>query len=283
MPYFPASWLKVSGEDSAAYLQGQMARDLAKVGPDGHYTVILDHKGKIQADAFVGRDGEGFWVGSYFVPAAELRARLEAFVVADDVVVDDATETVAGFSVLGNGSRPELDEARSALGLPGAVFRGRRIADENWDWIVLRDRRDDALQWFLERGARVLGVEEVQRRRILGGIPAVPDDAGKGDLPQETRLSDAAVSYDKGCYVGQEIMSRLKTRGRVRRQLRRIHGTGEPPPAHTAVLSAETKVGETRSAVRDGSGFIGWALITGDGADLSLGGEVRREIALTGE
>src|SRR5580658_9564626 len=87
--YRPAAWLRVSGTDSATFLQGQFSNDLRHFGPDlATYGLWLDVKGKVIADGFVmpGKGPDGFWIGSYFSPADQLRRRLEGFIIADDVV-----------------------------------------------------------------------------------------------------------------------------------------------------------------------------------------------------
>ncbi len=87
-------------------------------------------------------------------------------------------------------------------------------------------------------------------------------DIGPTDLPNEGGLETEAISYTKGCYLGQEVMARLKNMGQVRRRLLRVHGTGEPPTRLAPVFQAARKVGEVRSAVRDGAGWVGLALVS---------------------
>ena len=98
-------------------------------------------------------------------------------------------------------------------------------------------------------------------KRIAAGIPAVPADIGPADLPNEGGLETEAISYTKGCYLGQEVMARLKTMGQVRRQLIRVRGTGEPPPRATVLYQGERKAGELRSTAREGAEWIGFALV----------------------
>jgi folate-binding protein YgfZ len=111
-------------------------------------------------------------------------------------------------------------------------------------------------------GGVALSTGEVERERIAAGIPAVPMDLGLADLPNEGGLETEAISYTKGCYLGQEVMARLKAMGQVRRRLRRVRGTGEPPPRPTALYQAARKLGELRSAARDGADWIGLAMLS---------------------
>src|SRR3954467_6753383 len=97
----------------------------------------------------------------------------------------------------------------------------------------------------------------MSRRRIAAGIAAVPADVGPGELPNEGGLDAEAISYTKGCYLGQEVMARLKSMGQLRRRLLRVQGIGETYPALPApVFAGSRQVGELRSAVRNGTG--GW-------------------------
>ncbi|MEY2881577.1 MAG: hypothetical protein RLZZ15_3957, partial [Verrucomicrobiota bacterium] len=101
----PAAWLRITGEDAARFLQGQFSQDLGKLGAgEAVYGLWLNVKGKVVADSFVLRSATPapeYFVGSYFSAAATIRERLEAFVIADDVFVEDLTETVVGVSLIG--------------------------------------------------------------------------------------------------------------------------------------------------------------------------------------
>ena len=107
-----------------------------------------------------------------------------------------------------------------------------------------------------------ISAAELERIRIAAGVPAVPADIGPSDLPHEGGLDAPAVSYTKGCYVGQEVMARLRT-GTIRRRLARVRGPGEPPPSGTPLFQGAQKVGELRSTCADGAGgWLGLALLT---------------------
>src|SRR5262245_8772358 len=124
----PAAWLKISGTDAATFLQGQFTNDLRK--PEGIYPSVyglwLNQKGKVLADSFVVAAEDGaFWVGSYFSPAAVIRERLEAYVIADDVVSEDETERWAGATVFGE----------AELGTGVVRLAARRGAEAGVEWI----------------------------------------------------------------------------------------------------------------------------------------------------
>ncbi|MCE2862269.1 MAG: folate-binding protein [Opitutaceae bacterium] len=251
----PAAWLRVTGPDALLFLQGQFSQDLrmlavAAAGAEPAYGLWLTLKGKVEADGFVFR-GEGadeFWIGSYFSRASVIRARLEGFIIADDVTIEDQTGAWAGITWVG-----EVPAAP-----PGVfAFTGRRGFPVSRDWVYRREPRAG------RAGAR-LEAETVERARIAARMPAVPADAGPGDLPNEAGLDADAVSYTKGCYLGQEVMARLKAMGQVRRRLVRVTGTGSSPIAlPAAVFAGERQVGEVRSAIADGAGgWLGLAMVS---------------------
>jgi folate-binding protein YgfZ len=110
-------------------------------------------------------------------------------------------------------------------------------------------------------GCGETGANQVEFIRITDGIPSVPRDLGHGDLPNEGNLEEDAISYTKGCYLGQEVMARLKNLGRVRRRLFVVRGTGNPPGARTPLFQRDRKVGEIRSVASQGDGFVAMAML----------------------
>ena len=258
----PTCWLRVTGEDAANFLQGQFTNDLRGLTAGrAVYGLWLTLKGRVLADSFVirGNVENEFWLGSYFSSAAVMRERLESHVIADDVMVEDQTGDWSAVSVLGS-------EAATLLAAPAAkdVFRfpGRREAGVSAE-CVYRIAAGEP-EWLARGTVTSIDEAEMARRRIAAGIPAIPVDVGPGDLPNEAGLEVDAISYTKGCYLGQEVMARLKSMGQVRRRLVRVAGAGaEIPLRPAAVFAAARQVGELRSAVSDGAGgWIGLAMVS---------------------
>lgn len=267
-------WLAVTGSDAAQFLQGQFSQDVRSLGPGGsRYGLWLDHKGRVTADgtilnvASAGSDVPYAIACRDPAAAAALRQRLESFIIADDVTIDDRSPEWAAWLAAGPGAESAL---RQAAGAMAPVFGGRRRGSELWEWVwaipsSAFHAAADAV-WAQGAGRRVTD-EEWEQARILAGVPSIPEDIGSGDLPQEAELDVTAVSTDKGCYVGQEVMSRLKSRGRIRRRLQRVRGSGAAPDAQPAPLWREgRRVGELRSRFNDGAAgrWIGLALISAD-------------------
>ena len=103
---------------------------------------------------------------------------------------------------------------------------------------------------------------DLERARIAAGVPCVPEDIGPEDLPNEGGREAQAISYTKGCYLGQEVVARLKSLGRARRRLVAVAGKGaRPPDADRALMLDGQVVGELRSRIAVGDAWIGFAMI----------------------
>jgi len=256
----PAAWLHVTGTDAPAFLQGQFSKDLRSVDSNrAVYGLWLNHKGRVMADSFVLRGtNEDFWLGSYFSPARVIRERLESFIIADDVAIEDVTDEWAGLTFFGECGQSEVAEIGRETG--AKTFSGRRTTLPSYEVIFPKSAGETIRARFA--GATELSATEMEQERIRSGIPAIPADIGPGDLPNEGSLEADAISYTKGCYLGQEVMARLKSMGRVRRRLLRIRGRGEIPALPATLYQAGRKIGELRSAVAADQGFLGLALLS---------------------
>lgn len=234
------------------------------------YGLWLSQKGKALAESFVLRVAEQeFLVWAPRVTPDVLRQRIEDYLIADEVEVFDAGgEWVAGWVIWGPGA---VEAAAAIAGVAPAaghfaanpravVFRGRFSRADNF---VCLSADPNALATALTRLGAVHSTREaLEAERIASALPAVPDDIGPNDLPNEGGLDVDAISYTKGCYLGQEVMARLKNLGQVRRRLMVVAGRGEPPVPGTPLRQREKQVGETRSAARCGEGFVAMAMVS---------------------
>ena len=244
------------------------------MAPPVTYGLWLNQKGKVLADSFILREAPDLlWVISFASSAAVIRERLEAYIIADDVVITDETAVWQGLAVGGAEAGAWLAAAAGGGPTAGEWIR----AGGGW---VFCGRRDGTttFEWLRPIGAPTLGglaeitAGELDRLRIAAGIPQVPRDIGPGELPNEGGLDAVAISYTKGCYLGQEVMARLKAMGTVRRRLVRVRASGRQAPAvPTALLQGDKRLGELRSVADDGAGgFIGLALLNKLGLDPAL-------------
>jgi tRNA-modifying protein YgfZ len=259
--YQPACVLRVGGPDASAFLQGQFTNDLRNIPPGKPvWGLWLDRKGRVMADSHVlkGIADDDYWIISVASPASVIIRHLEDHIIADEVTIEDETGLWRGMALVGAG----VGAWCAAEDRAGLIFPGRRSSEECREWVFRES--EAALVAAAIAGARTLSVDEAERMRISASIPSIPADIGPADLPNEGGLDALAISYSKGCYLGQEVMARLKARGRVRRTLVRVAGKGAPPPVPAPLWRDGRREGELRSVVPDagGRGYSGLALVS---------------------
>lgn len=269
--------LRVSGPDANTYLQGQLTQELrVAVGKDV-YGLWLDLKGKVFGDSQVLKRAENdYLIVSFSNPAPDLAARLEAYVIADDVVVEDVGAQWETFLLWSDG------EVLPTAPADAFAFPSRRAGPNARVWLVPAESAASARQALGQHAKADWAAAE--RSRLQAALPAVPVDIGSRDLPNEGALDEVAISYTKGCYLGQEVMARLKNLGQVRRRLHVVRGPGEPPAAGADVFQGGRRVGEFRSSVREGNAFLAMAMLSlvnlDAAAPLSRSAEAAADISL---
>lgn len=253
---YASAVLRVSGPDANSYLQGQFTQDLKLAENGPCYGLWLDQKGKVQADSHIIRVAENdYRVVSFSTPLVALRARLEANLIADEVELGDESGEWAGVLVWG--------DALPTLTLPaGAIqFPSRRAGAGAVEILVPTDQAGEVVTQIMKIATKG-NFASATLARLHAAIPSVPADIGPRDLPAEGGLDEVAVSSTKGCYLGQEVMARLKNLGQVRRALHLVSGRGAPPAPGTTLHQGGRKMGETRSAAVDGENFLAMAMLS---------------------
>ncbi|HIG05838.1 MAG TPA: folate-binding protein [Planctomycetes bacterium] len=220
----------VSGSDSEPFLQRLISCDLNKVTDEiGCRGTLLGGKGRILAFFDVYRWDERFHLIVDSALSGVLRARLDRLVILEDVLIESGE--LAVISLQGPTSGAVIEQLDGDL--PEAFLHCRPWRD---GWIASR-RRSQVAGFELviptqqlapvEQQLELLGVsrcsaEDAERARIEGGFPRFGQEITDRSLPPEVGLEDS-ISYDKGCYSGQEVLARIRTYGAVNRQLRSIH------------------------------------------------------------
>lgn len=267
----PRAVIRVTGDDAATFLQGQFSNELRKPIGSATYGLWLDQKGKVLADSFVlGVGAKEFLLVSDHADAAVITQRLEHYLVADDVVLADETGTTHGLLVAGEQSGARVAGQLASVPSNGQyvwageliAYRSRRGPGENYQVLGSLAAITRLRASLLAAGGSAANEADLDFDRISAGIPAVPLEVGSSDLPNEAGLDEVAISYTKGCYLGQEVMARLKNLGQVRRQLRVIRGAGVAPAPKTALYQGDKKVGEVRSVAVRGNDYVGFAMIS---------------------
>lgn len=258
-PDNPISVVQASGEDALEFLQGQFTQDISKLkNQDIAYGFLLTQKGRVFGDAHLRRLGAEDWqIISWSLTAAALIARLDAFIIADDVELADGTAGWRGWRI--GTAEGGLAGSQAGVG-PGDLVGLPVPAAVSMSWSYVIAPAKAAPQWA--DGWESASVDQFETVRIAAGWPQVTADLGPDDFPQEGGRHLAGVSFTKGCYLGQEVMARLAATGRVRRGLALVRGRGAAPAGEFNLAQGERKIGSLRSrvAINDG-GWIGLAML----------------------
>lgn len=252
----PSAVLRVWGPDANTYLQGQFTQDLRIPPGASAYGLWLSLKGKVQGDSQVLKRAENdYLIVTHSLTAAELQARLESHLIADEVQLEDRSGEWHGFLLWG-------EESRALVPPPdGLAFPSRRAGSDGRQWMAASGGEAEVREQ-LGRHAQRTNAAAATLARLRAGIPSVPGDIGPSDLPGEGGLDDAAISYTKGCYLGQEVMARLKNLGQLRRRLHLVRGTGFVPVAGTELFQGGRRMGEIRTSAIDGEEFLALAMLS---------------------
>ena len=274
--------LLVSGPEAAEYLQGQLTNDTEAIEPgEGLYAALLDRKGHMQADMRVLRPAEGpdLWLDLEPEGLEAARKHLGMYKIGREVDVVDVTTEWAILSLIGPraveiaGSAPLPENSCEAVTIGGAecIAVG---APAGVDVFVAASGRDRAREALLAAGAVEVSPEAAEILRIEGGQPRFGAEMGTETMPAEAGIVEDAVSFTKGCYIGQETVARLHYKGKPNRHLRGLRLSAPAPPG-AALLLGDKEVGTLGSAaVSPALGPIGLAILRREaepGATLAVG------------
>lgn len=224
--------LRISGSDRVRYLNGQISNDLRKASAErAIHACVLSAKGKINADIFITAEADSFLIDTEAEMGEQLAARLERYIIADDVQIDDVTEAFALFHVVGV-EAPNIESGHAA--------QADRFGVAGTDLRVERARHDEVLQ-ELARKLPICDEACAEIFRIEQGVPRWGRELTEEIIPTEANLETSAIDYAKGCYIGQEVISRIKMSGQTNKRLCGLVSVGEVALAAGMRLVAEGK------------------------------------------
>jgi tRNA-modifying protein YgfZ len=202
--------LRVTGADWFRFLNGQITNDLRKASETvAMEACVLNAKGKMNAHIFLTALGKGLVIDAAPELRETLRARLERYVIADDVQIDDVTDEFSLFHV--------FTKEPPTLG-SGGIVSARRFAVTGWD--VLSDpARHDAVRHELASAYLFIDSAAADVMRIEQGLPRWGCELTDEIIPIEANLEQRTIDYQKGCYIGQEVISRIKMSGQTNKRL----------------------------------------------------------------
>jgi aminomethyltransferase len=256
--------LVLTGEDRVRWLNGMVTnnvRDLA-VG-HGVYNFVLTAQGRIVGDLVAYNRRDFLLVTTDRGQSAGITEIFDRYIIMDDVEVADISDKLAAVGLAG----PKAAEILRAAGIEVAQLNPGQVVDLVWHDMGISVARSthpnmDAYEiWFaaeqadrvwdelVTAGATPVGSEALELYRIARGVPLYGRDFGQRDLPQETEQKHA-LNFTKGCYIGQEIVERIRARAILHRTFTGFLVEGEPPQSGIKVQSDAKNIGEITSTAR---------------------------------
>jgi folate-binding protein YgfZ len=259
--------VRVAGRDRESFLQNMLTNDVRSLPAGGGVlAAFLTNKGKLVSDLLVLKEEDSFLLELERSRVEPFVKALGRYVISEDVILESLCGRQISFSVvgpsassvlstLGERERADLDALphfrhfpSTLAGAPVGLRADRREGSARFDVVSSVEHAADLLAAVLDRGAQLGGTAVSEARRIEAGIPRFGVDMDESHFPQEAALDDA-ISFQKGCYIGQEYVVRLAHRGQLNRKLLwlRIPSGPKPPPGNK-VLRGQVEVGLVTSS-----------------------------------
>ena len=264
---YDVSWqakLVLSGEDRVRWLNGMVTNNIRDLMPNhGAYSFVLNAQGRNLGDLTAYNRGEYLLVTTDREQAPKLKELFDHYIIMDDVEVEDITDKLGAIAVAG----PNAASVLSAAGIDVSQRAPGEVNDRVWEGVGVSIARsvlplmdgyeiwstpenlDKVWEALIANGAKPTGSEALELYRIARGVPRYGVDLRERDLPQETGQHHV-LNFAKGCYVGQEIVERIRSRGNVHRSFVGFEVQGDPPTAGEKITASDKEVGEITSAAQ---------------------------------
>src|SRR4051794_17295469 len=250
--------LALTGPEAKAFLNGQVTNDVEGLQPgEGCYAAFLNHKGKMQGDLRVLNTGDGLWLDTERPTLQPLFTMINRYKLGSDLELHKRTLQQGLLSLIGPDARTiagaedlsEREHANAAGEIDGIPLL-MVATDVGVDLVCDAERTEELAEALRARGARDVSDDAAEALRVERGRPRFGLDMDESTIPQEAGLNERAVSFTKGCYVGQETVARLHYRGKPNRHLRGLRLSGPAGPGDELRLG-EKAVGRLGTVAGD--------------------------------
>jgi folate-binding protein YgfZ len=274
--------LEVGGADRVRWLDGMISADVKSLASGGGaHGLLLTRQGRIVADLHVLAREDAFWLELVSDAVPVVREQLARFVIADDVTLADRRAELARLAVEGPRAEERLAAAGAevaglaphawrevALGGAGVVVAAYGLSGLPGYQLFAPAHAGEAVeQALVASGVLAASSDTLECLRIANGVPRLGRELDESVLPAEARL-EAAISTTKGCYTGQEVVTRMRSRGRVGHRLVGLFFEGDALPEPGAGIAGATgAIGQVTSSVRSPElGAIGLGFVRAEAA-----------------
>jgi folate-binding protein YgfZ len=260
-PLDSTGWIRITGEDRVRWLNGMVTNSIQDLQPgNGCYNFLLSVQGRIQGDAYIFAEPDALLLETAAEQVPALMTLLDRFIIMDDVELIDDSAARSGLSLSG----PKAASLLEQIGISVAALKELEMVTapsnsanlsviHGYSPIVpcfelwTQPANVEALsQALLDAGAVHSGPQSRDWLRLLEGTPRYGTDIRDRELPQETGQT-RALHFAKGCYLGQEIVERIRSRGNVHRIFTGFRLEGALPNPGTALEAESKQVGELTS------------------------------------
>ena len=280
--------ISLTGGDRVRWLNGMITNNVRDLAPaHGVYAFLLNPQGRILGDLYAYNRGGSFLLDTDQSQVEKILAVFDKYIIMDDVEVANVSGQLTAIGIAGPIAReslratgfevPALEPLEFAeltwrqIGI--TLVRGDNQSVESFELWIAPDHLQQVRGALVTAGAKTVGTTALELLRIATGVPRYGADIRERDLPQETE-QERALNFTKGCYVGQEIVERIRSRGQVHRKFTGFEVQG-PLPASGSKIQAQGKdVGEITSAAS--------LPLAGGDRRVALG-YIRREVAAPGK
>lgn len=255
--------LAATGSDRVRWLNGMVTNNIRDLALNrGNYSFLLNAQGRILGDLYAYNRDQYILIDTAGWQAPKLKETFDKFIIMDDVEITDISKKLTSLAVQG----PRAKEVLRDAGVQFAEVEPMEVQDVTWNDAGLSLTRmiSDVAQTYeiwlapgaaaplwdalVGRGAKPVGMQALEMFRVAAGIPRFGQDITERYLPQET-AQDSALNFSKGCYIGQEIVERIRSRALLHRRLTGLVVEGPPPAAGAKVEFNGKDVGEITSAI----------------------------------
>ena len=298
------SQINVTGKDRVRWLHNMVTNNVRDLALNrGNYNFVLNAQGRILGDIYIYNRGESLVLETDSRQVETLLAIMKRFIIMDKVEMVPTGPSMVALGICG----PQSGKALSAAGIDAPGMAPLEMKDLGIDgvsvtliagsekkpgWFEIWLDQTHAQDWWnklVTTGAQPVGAEALEMWRVLRGIPNYGQDIRERDLPQETGQTDA-LNFTKGCYIGQEIVERIRSRGHVHRQFTGFEFAGALPALPTAEadrrapaeLTSVARVSTATGEKHIGLGYVRREALTvgPEGTEIDLNGIAARVVDL---
>src|SRR5271170_3933237 len=280
--------IALTGGDRVRWLNGMVTNNIRDLAAGrGLYAFLLNPQGHILGDLYAYNRGDSLMIDTDQSQSEKLLATFDHYIIMDDVEITNVSDKLTAIGIAGPKARavlraagletPELEPLQFVditwRNVAVTVVRGDNASVESYELWLPPDQVTPLRDALTKAGSTPAGTTALELLRIAAGIPRYGQDIRERDLPQETEQT-RAVHFSKGCYIGQEIVERIRSRGNVHRKFTGFQVQGTLPALGTKIQADGRDVGEITSA----------ASLPMAGNERLVGlGYIRREIATPGK